>query len=141
MFCLQFLASVVPLFVGWGLFGLTMFGAYAPRWANRSMTFITLFAYVNGDAMQETFSHTRILGNSFMTAVSQIYLYTFVFLFMYVVLNVFVAINEEAFFASRPSAVIDVHDGRQLPIMLRSVLDAVPAPVRAKLPIGKPKVA
>jgi len=76
-----------------------------------------------------------------MTAVSQIYLYTFVFLFMYVVLNVFVAINEEAFFASRPSAVIDVHDGRQLPIMLRSVLDAVPAPVRAKLPIGKPKVA
>ena len=123
---LRFLASVLPLFVAYMAFGLVMFGSYAERWASGTMTLITLFAFVNGDAMQETFSHTRILGDSFMTAVSQLYLYTFFGLFNFVVLMVLIAINEEAFFASRPNAVIDVFDGRQLPIMLRSILERLP---------------
>ena len=94
------------------------------------MTLITLFAFVNGDAMKETFDHTRIADNGWMIAISQVFLYTFFALFNYVVLMVLIAINEEAFFASRPNAVIDVFDGRQLPIMLRSILEQLPEDAR-----------
>ena len=61
---------------------------------------ITLFAVLNGDVIRESFMDIL----PFYPLVSQLYLYSFVCLFIYVVLNVFIAIVEESFFATREKA-------------------------------------
>lgn len=120
----RLLIGVLPFFIAFGMFGMGAFGAVEPRFNTFSMTYITLFAFMNGDAFRETYVHTEWINSAALNAVSQLYLYTFIFVFLVVTLKMLVAINEEAFFASRPHG-IDVHDGRLLPIMLRALLDRV----------------
>ena len=60
---------------------------------------MTLFAVMNGDEIFDTF---EALSQDFPIA-SQVFLYSFIALFMYVVLNVFIAIIEEAYFATTTS--------------------------------------
>jgi len=56
-----------------------------------------LFSLLNGDAIQDNFEQ---LHPSY-PVVSRIYLYTFISLFIYAVLNIFIAIVEDAFFAAK----------------------------------------
>ncbi|RHX98385.1 hypothetical protein DYB28_008411 [Aphanomyces astaci] len=58
---------------------------------------VTLFSILNGDVILDTFASLQT-DFPFLGAA---YLYTFIALFIYVVLNIFVAIVEEAFFATR----------------------------------------
>lgn len=62
---------------------------------------LLLLQFVNGDAFRESFQHTEVLGNRARSLVADVYLVSFTFLFMYIVLNILIAINEEAFFSSR----------------------------------------
>lgn len=95
---LQFLVGVSPIFLGYALFGTIYFGARIKEFGSLSASMATLFAVMNGDVILDTFDalelhHFAISG--------KLYLYSFIALFIYVVLNIFVAIVEEAFFATR----------------------------------------
>ncbi|ETV92184.1 hypothetical protein, variant 4 [Aphanomyces invadans] len=58
---------------------------------------VTLFAILNGDVILDTFASLH----ADFPFVGAAYLYSFIALFIYVVLNIFIAIVEEAFFATR----------------------------------------
>ena len=94
---LRFVVGVFPVYIGYALFGMLYFGDQSDRFADISRSLITLFALLNGDEIRSTFMDL----NQPYPVVSAIYLYSFVCLFIYVVLNVFIAIVEESFFASR----------------------------------------
>jgi len=96
----RFLVGVVPVFLGYAFFGMLYFGDKSDRFQSFSVSLITLFALLNGDEIRETFMDL-VYEHSF---VAQVYVYSFVCLFIYVVLNVFIAIVEESFFATRAKA-------------------------------------
>jgi mucolipin 3 len=52
---MHFLVGVLPLFVGYVVFGATMFGANVPRFQGIAATATTLFAIANGDEIRVTF--------------------------------------------------------------------------------------
>jgi mucolipin 3 len=100
----QFLAGVLPIFVGFVLFGTIMFGAKVPRFQTASATATTLFSVANGDEIHDTFNAV-----AYTPWVGQLYVYSYLILFSYVVLMVCIGIIEDAFFsavfpASWPSA-------------------------------------
>ena len=75
---------------------MVCFGSFSDRFESFSASMITLFAVLNGDVIRETFLNLSEKS----PYVSQVYMYTFICLFIYVVLNVFIAIIEEAFFSA-----------------------------------------
>ena len=92
----RFMVGVMPMMLGYAFFGMVCFGSFSDRFESFSAAMITLFAVLNGDVIRETF--LNLADKS--PYVSQIYMYTFICLFIYVVLNVFIAIIEEAFFSA-----------------------------------------
>mmetsp|Transcript_13996 Transcript_13996/g.25012 ORF Transcript_13996/g.25012 Transcript_13996/m.25012 type:complete len:389 (+) Transcript_13996:2-1168(+) len=96
----RFLFGVMPILLGYALFGMLYFGDHSERFGSFSMSMITLFSVLNGDVVRETFMD--ILPS--FPYVTQIYMYSFICLFIYVVLNVFIAIVEESFFSTRATA-------------------------------------
>ncbi|GLE02890.1 hypothetical protein PINS_up011754 [Pythium insidiosum] len=95
---LQFLVGVSPVFLGFALFGTIYFGPRVAVFGSLSASMMTLFAVLNGDVILDTFDALERHG--FATS-GTLYLYSFIALFIYVVLNIFIAIVEEAFFATR----------------------------------------
>ncbi|KAJ0411218.1 hypothetical protein ATCC90586_003857 [Pythium insidiosum] len=95
---LQFLVGVSPVFLGFALFGTIYFGPRVAAFGSLSASMMTLFAVLNGDVILDTFDALERHG--FATS-GTLYLYSFIALFIYVVLNIFIAIVEEAFFATR----------------------------------------
>lgn len=95
---LQFLIGVSPIFLGYALFGTIYFGARIKEFGSMSASMATLFAVLNGDVILDTFD---ALDLHHFSVSGKLYLYSFIALFIYVVLNIFVAIVEEAFFATR----------------------------------------
>ncbi|CAI5704190.1 unnamed protein product [Peronospora effusa] len=97
---LQFLLGVSPIFVGYALFGTIYFGNKIEEFGTLSASMITLFSLMNGDIIMDTFDAMEL---HHFTVSGSAYLYSFISLFMYVVLNIFIAIVEEAFFATQSS--------------------------------------
>ena len=97
---MRFLVGVLPVLLSYSFFGMLYFGEQSSRFGDFSHSMITLFSLLNGDIMRETFMD--LYKSS--PVIGQIYLYSFVCLFIYVVLNVFVAIVEESFIATRARA-------------------------------------
>ena len=99
-FCVNNVLTCIFLFVsrwlGYAFFGMVCFGSFSDRFESFSASMITLFAVLNGDVIRETFLNLSEKS----PYVSQVYMYTFICLFIYVVLNVFIAIIEEAFFSA-----------------------------------------
>ena len=93
---LRFMVGVLPIMMGYAFFGMTYFGSESDRFETFGASMVTLFAVLNGDVIRETFLNLMPI----YPVMSQVYLYSFICLFMYVVLNVFIAIIEEAFFVS-----------------------------------------
>lgn len=91
----QFLAGVLPVFVGYVLFGTIMFGAHVPRFQSAGATATTLFAIANGDEIHDTFNDVAATP-----VVGQLYVYSYLLLFSYVVLMVCIGIIEDAFFSA-----------------------------------------
>ncbi|KAG6590642.1 Mucolipidin [Phytophthora cinnamomi] len=92
---MQFLAGVLPIFVGFVLFGTVMFGAKVPRFQSASATATTLFSVANGDEIHDTFNDV-----AYTPWIGQIYVYSYMILFSYVVLMVCIGIIEDAFFSA-----------------------------------------
>ncbi|KAF1780685.1 Polycystin cation channel, PKD1/PKD2 [Phytophthora cactorum] len=95
---LQFLLGVSPIFFGYALFGTIYFGNKIEEFGTLSASMITLFSLMNGDIIMDTFDAMEL--HQFIVS-GKVYLYSFITLFMYVVLNIFIAIVEEAFFATQ----------------------------------------
>ncbi|RLN45202.1 hypothetical protein BBJ28_00023241, partial [Nothophytophthora sp. Chile5] len=95
---LQFLLGVSPIFFGFALFGTIYFGNKIEEFGTLGASMTTLFALMNGDVILDTFDAME-LHHFFVSG--KLYLYSFISLFMYVVLNIFIAIVEEAFFATQ----------------------------------------
>jgi hypothetical protein len=83
--------------MGYALFGNIYFGTRIKEFGDLSASSVTLFSVMNGDVILDTFDSFQV----FYPMTGKIYLYSFICLFIYVVLNIFVAIIEEAFFATR----------------------------------------
>jgi hypothetical protein len=96
----RFVMGVIPIFLGYALFGMLYFGSWSERFGSLGLAMITLFSVLNGDVMRETFMDLL----PFSPFVTQVYMYSFVSVFIYVVLNVFIAIVEESFFSTRAKA-------------------------------------
>lgn len=92
---LQFLVGVLPIFVGFVLFGTVMFGAKVPRFQSASATATTLFSVANGDEIHDTFNDV-----AYTPWIGQIYVYSYMILFSYVILMVCIGIIEDAFFSA-----------------------------------------
>ncbi|KAF1779338.1 Polycystin cation channel, PKD1/PKD2 [Phytophthora cactorum] len=92
---MQFLVGVLPIFVGFVLFGTVMFGAKVPRFQSASSTATTLFSVANGDEIHDTFNDV-----AYTPWIGQIYVYSYMILFSYVVLMVCIGIIEDAFFSA-----------------------------------------
>ncbi|KAG7381505.1 Mucolipin-2 [Phytophthora pseudosyringae] len=111
----QFLVGVLPIFVGFVLFGTVMFGAKVPRFQSASATATTLFSVANGDEIHDTFNDV-----AYTPWIGQIYVYSYMILFSYVVLMVCIGIIEDAFFsavfpASWPTLDKTQQEGEQTP--------------------------
>nr|CCA22571.1 mucolipinlike protein putative [Albugo laibachii Nc14] len=96
----KFLVGVSPLFFGYTLFGTIYFGSQVEEFGSIVSSMVTLFAVMNGDVILDTFE--TLACHSF-NIIGNIYLFSFIALSIYVVLNIFIALVEEAFFASRAS--------------------------------------
>ncbi len=93
----RFLIGVLPVFLGYAMFGVAFFSTTSNNFATVDAACVTLFSLLNGDVIHDIFD------DLFPThpTISRIYLYTFICLFIYAVLNIFIAIIEDAFFASK----------------------------------------
>lgn len=104
----RFLVGVAPVFVAFCLFALVAFGRYIPRYGSSTLAFMTLFAFYNGDALRETFTHTEATGSAYRTVLGDIHLCLLILLFTYVVTNCTVALVEQAFFDTRTAHAHDM---------------------------------
>ena len=94
---LPFLIGVMPVFVGYAMFGMSYFGSQSALFALPSDAFSTLFSLLNGDVIYQTFI-SMWQPNQFIV---NVYLYTFISVFIYLVLNVTISVVEHSFFTSQ----------------------------------------
>jgi len=94
---LRFCVGVSPIFVGFAMFGVSFFSTYSELFNDLGSAAVVLFALLNGDVIHDVFVDIHPAG----AFISRLYLYIFVSLFIYAVLNIFIAIVEDGFFAAR----------------------------------------
>ncbi|OQR97768.1 mucolipin [Thraustotheca clavata] len=94
---LYFLAGVSPIFFGYAIFGSIAFGSRETRFSGLQQSCVTLFSIMNGDIILETFDALKLD----FPVIGAFYVYSFIALFLYIVLNIFIAIVEESYFATR----------------------------------------
>eukprot|EP00494_Astrolonche_serrata_P034185 UN34454 len=94
---MRFSLSILPVFLGFMFFGVAVFGAYHKYFEGPSAATVTLFAVLNGDVVHDTFVYTYDAS----PFISQLYLYIFICLTIYVILNIFIALVEDAFFTAK----------------------------------------
>jgi len=93
----RFLLGILPIFFAYAVFGVAYFSSYSNRFSTMDNACVTLFSLLNGDVIHDVFDDLH--ANS--PIVSRVYLYSFIALFIYAVLNIFVAIIEDSFFATK----------------------------------------
>mmetsp|Transcript_28350 Transcript_28350/g.69037 ORF Transcript_28350/g.69037 Transcript_28350/m.69037 type:complete len:790 (-) Transcript_28350:141-2510(-) len=106
----RFFIGILPIFFAYAVFGVTYFSSWSHRFSSMNNACVTLFSLLNGDVIHDVFDDLH--ANS--PIVSRIYLYSFLALFIYAVLNIFVAIIEDSFFATKQLQDKDDAEGRQL---------------------------
>lgn len=99
----RFFVGTFPIYVGFLMFGIVMFGDIATRFDGTINGAIALFAVLNGDSIRETYliSGCNNASQSVSIAV-QAYLYIFLILFIYVALKSTIAIMEDGFIGAHP---------------------------------------
>lgn len=93
---IRYFIGAAPLFIGFMLFGLCVFWK-SSKFSSISDVMIILFALANGDSIYDAFKDLR--GVYFF--IGQVYLYLFCVIFIVVVLNIFIAIVQEAYSSSQ----------------------------------------
>lgn len=88
----RYLIGVCPIFLGYMMFGYCVFWRNE-RFKSLNDVIIILYSMANGDSLYDVFK--ELSGISFF--IGQIYLYSFTIIFITVVLNIFIAIVQEAY--------------------------------------------
>merc|ERR1719480_220648 len=78
---LRFFIGVIPLFIGFAMFGVSFFSTYSVLFKDLGSAYVTLFALINGDVIHDVFVDLHPAG----AYISRIYLYVFNSLFIYAV--------------------------------------------------------
>lgn len=92
---IRYVIGATPVFLGFLFFGLSVFWK-SERFNSISNIMITLFSLINGDSIYDIFQELKEI----YFFLGQLYLYLFCILFIAVVLNIFIAIVQEAFSAT-----------------------------------------
>ena len=90
------LVSVLPIFIGYALAGIQLFGDYAPGFASFSIACSTLWALMAGDEVNNTFRQV----SPFYPAIGRLYVYTFMAIFYLAIANIFIVLIESAYMIS-----------------------------------------
>lgn len=93
---MRYLIGVTPIFLGYIFLGLCIFWK-SERFTDTSNVMIILFSLANGDSIYDAFKDL----SGFHFFIGQLYLYSFCITFIVVVLNIFIAIIEEAYINSK----------------------------------------
>ena len=93
---IPFFIGIMPIFIGFTFLGLCLFWN-SERFTNVSDVMKALFAIVNGDSVYDIIVDITDKNNFF----GQIYGYLFTILFIVVVMNVFIAIIQEAYVSAK----------------------------------------
>ena len=93
---IPFLIGIMPIFIGFTFLGLCLFWN-SERFTNVTDVMKALFAIVNGDSVYDIIVDITDKDNFF----GQVYGYLFTILFIVVVMNVFIAIIQEAYVSAK----------------------------------------
>lgn len=118
---LRLLFSVVPLFLAFVMAGQMWFGSYSPNFLSTRRAAGFLFSMMQGDGVGDGFLQTYRGAGSLqwtLSALSQLFVYSFVVFFIYSVLNVFVTILQESFLRVRKHIHSELHHRRQLKVQV-----------------------
>eukprot|EP00466_Bigelowiella_natans_P016054 jgi/Bigna1/74777/fgenesh1_pg.31_\ len=88
----------LPLFIGYALLGMLLFGSCTDLFKNLDAACVTLFSVSNGDSIEDVFQTVDTCGDP---ALSRFYMYSIVGLNICVVLNILLVVVEDAFFATK----------------------------------------
>lgn len=122
---LRLLFSVVPLFLAFVMAGQMWFGSYSPNFVSTRRAAGFLFSMMQGDGVGDGFLQTYRGAGSLqwmLSALSQLFVYSFVVFFIYSVLNVFVTILQESFLRVRKHIHAELQQRRQLKIQVSILL-------------------
>eukprot|EP01060_Flectonema_neradi_P039419 TRINITY_DN8676_c0_g4_i1.p1 TRINITY_DN8676_c0_g4~~TRINITY_DN8676_c0_g4_i1.p1 ORF type:complete len:648 (+),score=116.95 TRINITY_DN8676_c0_g4_i1:38-1981(+) len=106
----KFVVGSFPILMGYALLGTVLFGGYSEKFATLDGAFVTLFALMNGDIIDDTFQSIFFESNVVLQIVSRIYLYTYIALFIYAILNILLAIMEDAYFQVKRQIIQGLHE-------------------------------
>ena len=88
--------GILPLFIGFGLLGMTLFWR-SKRFINFGVSMFSLFSLMNGDIINESYLDLTTVDY----LISQLYLYTFIAMSVLVIQNVFIAIITDGYQISK----------------------------------------
>ena len=94
---LSYLVGIVPIYVGYLLFGVATFGAHAKNFQTASNAWATLIAMNFGDSLLDIFERTGATSFSPTLFISRIYNFTYILLTMWVIMVMAVAVVGGAF--------------------------------------------
>eukprot|EP01063_Lacrimia_lanifica_P022652 TRINITY_DN30189_c0_g1_i1.p1 TRINITY_DN30189_c0_g1~~TRINITY_DN30189_c0_g1_i1.p1 ORF type:complete len:632 (+),score=171.78 TRINITY_DN30189_c0_g1_i1:72-1967(+) len=94
----RFIAGCFPIMVGYATMGTVVFGGYTDSFSTLDGSFVTLFCVMNGDMIDDTFAATFFEGSLYLMVFSRLYIYSYIALFIYAILNILLAILEDAYF-------------------------------------------
>ena len=106
----KFVVGSFPILMGYALLGTVLFGGYSDKFATLDGSFVTLFALMNGDIIDDTFQSIFFESNVVLQVVSRVYLYTYIALFIYAILNILLAIMEDAYFQVKRQIIQGLHE-------------------------------
>ena len=118
---LRLLFSVVPLFLAFVMAGQMWFGSYSPNFVSTRRAAGFLFSMMQGDGVGDGFLQTYRGAGTLqwtLSALSQLFVYSFVVFFIYSVLNVFVTILQESFLRVRKHIHAELQQRRQLKVQV-----------------------
>ena len=92
-----FLIGVLPVIIGYAVFGLSYFGSHLDAFASLSNSINTLFSVLNSDVIYEMFTSLWAPNQ----VVVNVYLYSFIVIFVYLVLSVTISVIEHSYFVSQ----------------------------------------
>lgn len=89
---LRFFVAVMPIYVGFGLFGVIVFGDYAPEFSTFFESLSALYCAIFGDSLLQMFQVTGATDTIILQQVGWLYSACFISFFIYAVLNIATAI-------------------------------------------------
>ena len=90
------LMGILPLFIGFGLLGMTLFWR-SKRFMSFGVSMFSLFSLMNGDIINESYLDLSTVDYF----ISQLYLYSFIAMSVLVIQNVFIAIITDGYQISK----------------------------------------